>query len=564
MSDNEDLFADSDSDSDDTAELVAASKKSTSGAPAAACKKPPPKKVVTAKQKAPSSAAKPSDSDDDDDSSDDDDGGGLFDSDSDDDDDDDNPKASKKPKAKKAAAAPQPKAPQLSKKERLEALAKRNQRKNDTPSKSSTSEGRSKKDGAASDGKGKGSAAAKGGERAAGYESGDSYDSANMERTADDDDFLDTAGEDPDAVNELYAEQHFDDERPDRTGPHKGKKRKVNYDGDNSYGQPGGGGGGGEGGGGPTEPDNPIMAAVHRMKKKKRDKKTLTEMEEEVRMFLGKMEVAAERDEEAFREKRPGLQKLSNLNEMVEMLTRKESQRLLLDLDVLVVCKRWIQPLPNGQLGNLTVRSRILDAVGNMTGESGITPADLKRSEFGKVVMALFKHSQETPQLKTKLRALIEQWSRPIFQKSGNMRDLERAQYNRADRGMAGLARQQQQQQQQQGAARGRAAAAAAASAGGGSDDLHGLISGGKKAAAESGTQRVSVPFSRGFAFSVRPEGRAGTGGDEPSSPEKRGGSGASADTRDKLSKRMVEKGRAVGKVQRSANISIEGRPTKG
>jgi hypothetical protein len=26
----------------------------------------------------------------------------------------------------------------------------------------------------------------------------------------------------------------------------------------------------------------------------------------------------------------------------------------------------------------------------------------------------------------------------------------------------------------------------------------------------------------------------------------------------------MIEKGRAVGKVQRSANISIEGRPTKG
>jgi transcription factor SPN1 len=544
MSDNEDLFADSDgSDSDDTAELVAASKKKAAASnsnssqkpPAKSAKPPPPPKSVAARKPA------LSDSDD----SDDDEEGGLFDSDSDDGDDDEGAKKKKKKPPSKEAPAQKP----LSKKERLEALAKRNQRRNE----SASDKGRKEKASTAA-------AAGAGANKESqdkGYDSGDTYDSGNFERTREDDDFLDTTGEDPDAVNELYAEQHFDDERPDRGSlSKKSKKRKVNYDGDNSFGQDGGGAG--EGGAASAEPDNPIMAAVHRMKKKKREKRTLTEMEDELRLFLGKMELAAEQDEEAIREKRPALQKLSNLNEMVEMLTRKESQRVLLDLDVLVVCKRWIQPLHNGQLGNVTVRTRILDAVGNMTGDSGITSSDLKRSEFGKVVMTLLKHKQETPQLKMKLRSLVEQWSRPIFQKSGNMRDLERVHKNRADRGMAGLARQQQMLQGTAGSG------TSERRAGDGSDDLHGLIAAGKKTAAESGVQRVRVPFSKGFAFSVRPEGR---GGDAVESPEKRrsGGTGsAPADTRDKLNKRMLEKGRAAGKNQRSANISIEGRPTKG
>lgn len=472
MSDDEDdLFGDS--DSDDTNELISNTVTSKKKDPAPK-KKPPPKK-------------KDDDSDDE---------GGLFDSDSED-------EMEKKPKASAA----------LSRRQRLEALAKR-QRK-DTPS-AGTAKPRNA---TALD------------EPDNGYDSGDSYNSGEFQRTKEDDDFLDTTGEDADAVKELYAEQNFDDDRPDNYEQKK-KKRKIRYDDD---GRPRGEDLREE----EKEPDNPIMAAVHRMKKKKRVKKTDTEREDECKLFLARMEAAADDDEQAVAEKRPAVKKLSMLQETVDMLTKLDMQRMLLDLDLLSVCRRWIQPLPNGKLGNVTVRQRILEVLATMTGENGISANDLKRSEFGKTVMVLYKHHAETPKMKQLLKKLIEQWSRPIFQKSGNMRDLERI--HRGEGSLAAIRRQQQTQQP-------------AAKKGQQQQDIASLIATGKKTGGEPAMQRVRVPFSKGFNFSVRPQGR-----EAMMSPEQQPKDGS----RGNLAKRMIEKKRPVGKNQRSANISLEGRPTK-
>lgn len=480
MSDDDDGDLFGSSDSDDTNELLAASSK-----PVAKKKAPVPKKVA---------ASKAEDSDD---------SGGLFDSDDSDDEEEE----------KKPAAKP------LSKKERLEALAK-SRRKPEAPAREKKKP--PKKQDAGDDKKG--------------YESGDSYDSADFQRTKEDDDFIDTTGEDADAVNELYAEQHFDDDRPDREEGPKKKKRKIRYD----DGEPR------ERSDEPeAEPDNPIMAAVHRMKKKKREKKSFSEYEDECKMFLGRMEAAAEDDEESIRARKPAVAKLAMLNDVVDMMTRKDIQRMLLDLDLLSVCKRWIQPLPSRPLGNITVRQKLIDAVAGMSGENGITASDLKRSEFGRVIMALYKHKDETPAMKRKYKELIERWSRPIFSKSGDMRDLERV--NRGDRGIAALSRQQAQVRKTEAGTQQKS-----------EQDIHSLIASGKKGGGEAGITRVSVPFSKGFNYSVRPTAKV------QGSPDKRRAGPGAADTRGKLSRRMVEKGRKVTKNQRSANISIEGRPTKG
>ncbi|GAX27119.1 hypothetical protein FisN_13Lh335 [Fistulifera solaris] len=474
MSDDEDdLFG---SDSDDTNELISNTVTSKKKAPAPRKKGTPSKKDV--------------DSDDE---------GGLFDSDSEDEED-------KKPKASAA----------LSRRQRLEALAKR-QRKD-------TSSGAKKKP--------SGTIAL--GDEDKGYDSGDSYDSGEFQRTREDDDFLDTTGEDADAVKELYAEQHFDDDRPDNYEQKK-KKRKIRYDED---GRPRGEDLREE----EKEPDNPIMAAVHRMKKKKVAKKTETEREDECKLFLARMEAAADDDEQAVAEKRPAVKKLAMLQETTDMLTKLDMQRMLLDLELLSVCRRWIQPLPNGKLGNVTVRQRILEVLATMTGENGISANDLKRSEFGKTVMVLYKHHAETPKMKQLLKKLIEQWSRPIFQKSGNMRDLERI--HRGEGSLATVRRQQQQTQQPASAKKAQS-----------EQDMASLIAGGKKTGGELAMQRVRVPYSKGFSFSVRPQGREAI-----TSPEQQPRDGS----RGNLAKRMIEKKRPVGKNQRSANISLEGRPTKG
>ena len=55
----------------------------------------------------------------------------------------------------------------------------------------------------------------------------DSYNSAEYVRTKEDLDFIDTEGDDADAVAELYAEQNFEDEREAMEEPDTKKKKKV-------------------------------------------------------------------------------------------------------------------------------------------------------------------------------------------------------------------------------------------------------------------------------------------------------------------------------------------------
>lgn len=424
-----------------------------------------------------------------------------------------------------------PKKP-LSKRERMEALTKKKrmeQRKaaGKLPRKAGSGDGK--------DGGGK-----------EGYDSEDTYNSAEYVRTKEDMDFIDTEGDDADAVAELYADQNFDDERGEAMEEPK-KKKKIK-------------GAGSERGRSElaelraeADDDNPIMEAVKKMARKKRVQKKMSELEEEAKVFLSKMEEAADEDEEAVAQKRPALKKLSKLNEVCEFLANRDMTRPLLDMDVLSICKRWIQPLPNGQLGNVTVRQRLLKAISLMTGENGITPHDLKRSEFGKVVMSLYMHKSETPAMKRQMKGLIEQWSRPIFQKSGNMHDLERVQHARGATGISQVARTQQMSQ-----ARTSVNPAPAKYRGGKGQDLNSLINSGSKGKTESGINRVRVPFSKGFQYSVRPQNRTGGAVDN-----RRQVSGPTQDARGKLGKRMVEKGRAVSKNVRSANVSVEGRVAK-
>jgi transcription factor SPN1 len=435
----------------------------------------------------------------------DDDGPGLFD-DSDDDDDEEQ----QKPKA-------------LSKRERMEALqAKKRSSEQPSGNKNSNTGGKLTA------------------EDATGYDSGDSYNSAKFERTKEDNDFIDTTGDDADAIHELYAEQHFHDTRGEAEEEGKKKKGRKRRGGDYSA---------DEEDEKDKVPDNPIMAAVHRMKKKKKTIKKLSELEEEAKDFLSKMELAAEEDELAVKERRPATKKLAMLPEVLDMLARRDMMRLLLDFDVLSVCRRWVQPLPGGALGNVTVRQRMIDAIGSMTGEQGITPNDLKRSDFGKVVMALYMHPSETPAMKRKLKELIEQWSRPIFSKSGNMKDLEHAQASRQmrDLGMSAAA---------------TASSQPTMSRGKNEQDLQNIIATGSAGGSKDGLNRVRVPFSKGFNFSVRPQNKSG-GVAAAAATRGAGPPPAGGDTRGNLSKRMLEKGRAASKNQRSANISIEGRPTK-
>eukprot|EP00986_Skeletonema_menzelii_P003689 scaffold1172_cov144-Skeletonema_menzelii.AAC.14 len=560
MSSKNDLFGDSSSSEADTDDLIAAAKSQ----PIATKKSSSSTTTTTALSSKKNTQSQPdADNDSDDDDSDDEDfgspekesGGGLFDSSSEDEDDDDDAPTTTKKKKKAASGGGGG------------GVEEEPRRKRSKPTKTKEDE--------------------EGGDTTTkGYESGDSYNSTTFARTKEDDDFIDADDEDPDALKELYAEQHFDDERPDgydseEEEERKNKKAAAASGKGKKKSSSGGGGGGVDKISLSDDEDGPsasaaLKDAVRRMQRKKKEVKKLPQLEQEATDFLRKMDAAADADDESIAAKKPALKKLAMLSEVMEMLAQKDMQRVLLDLDLLMVCKRWVQPLPpDGKtLGNLTVRRRIIESLSNMTGENGINSQDLKRSGFGKVVMALFKHKSETPEMKKMLKTMIEQWSRPIFQKSGNLRDLERAQMVRGMNEMGslvGIARQQQQQQQ---AALGQKKSPKASGGGGGrggratnEDDLAQIINTGSKNTNDIGNNRVRVPYSKGFQFSVRPADRTGDVSDKRnlvSAKAARSSMGREGDTKDSLQKRMLNKARPVNKQsQRSANISIEGRAVK-
>lgn len=516
MSDqDDDLFADSD-ESGDTDDLIAESKQK----PIA---KPKKKKILKKKKASSGGGNKRKRIPDADNDSDDDDGPGLFDSDSEED------VEGKKSGAKVADYRHEAKKKPMSKRERMDALrAKKRQVVNSVPGSSQS------------------------GDAKQGDDDEDSYNSAEYIRTKEDLDFIDTEGDDADAVAELYAEQNFEDEREAMEDSGEGKK-KMKGAGSSAY-------------RGRSEraileaeadEDDPVLQAVNKLKSKKKVQKKYSELEEEAKPFLAKMEQAADDDEQAISQKRPALKKLVMIDEVCETLARRDMQRPLLDQDLLTICKRWIQPLSNGQLGNITVRQRLLGAIAIMTGENGITASDLKRSDFGKVVMSLYMHKSETNTMKRKLRSLIDQWSRPIFQKSGNMRDLERVHHSRGDGGLSQISRRHMMEEQSR--ERALKAPVKRGHRGGKDQDLNSLIQSGAKGKTESGINRVRIPYSKGFQYSVRPENRITGDMDKRRDTT----AGPSQDSRGKLSKRMVEKGRAKSKNQRSANISVEGRNTK-
>lgn len=538
---DDDLFADSDDDagSDNTDDLIATAKLQTTAA-AAPKKRLQKKKTAAAPAKKRKRETAPGNAIDkvekkkmmrttnvceaqaflfsigvfvsciDDDDDDDDGGGGkgLFD------DSDDEP--DEKPKA-----AP------MSKRERMEALQAKKRHENrpapsaaaaSKPKKDPSKKKQPKEDGAESDG-------------------GESFDSAEYVRTKEDNDFIDADDDDPDALNELYAEQHFGDDHPEMEegkGKHKkGSGRKSRGDDDDRDGRVGR----------ITEADldNPIMAAVHKMKRKKREQKKTGELEEEAKEFVHRMERAAEDDLQAIKERRPAVAKLNMLPQVVDMLAKRDMVRVLLDYDILSVCKIWIQPLPNGSLGNVTVRQELVQAIRKV---QEINTDDLKKSEIGKVIMTLYMHPSETPALKREMKSLIEQWSRPIFQKSGNMKDLEHFQQSRQRSLQATTTTQ-------------RETNSASASAPSREADLQSMITSGSRGASSDHGNRVRVPYSKGFQYTVRPTAKTSTG----ESPAK--GGGPKEGVRNNLVKRILEKGRPVVKNHRSANVSIEGRPTK-
>jgi len=351
-----------------------------------------------------------------------------------------------------------------------------------------------------------------------------------------DDDFLDSEDDQADLLKEYDdMDQNFQDERPGEK-----KKKKKSSSSTSSKSTSGGGGGG--------RKHEALSSTLSKLARTRVKAKSSEEKEKIAQNFLVEMNDAFLLDEESRRKGEPGIKKLSMLSKVLDMLAAKDMIRVLLDYELLSNIKDWIEPLaPSGNskvsvLGNITIREKLLSSVKQLNGEDGITKDDLKVSGLGKTVMTLYNHPDETKKMKSLCKGLIQQWSRPIFQKSGNYGDLQ-------------TINQTQKIKSARNTLKSPKSTNEAKEANGQKDGVGSMLSNGFKTN-DSGTSRASVPFSSGFAFTHRPDSQTL----DPSvarvmkSDRMKEGS-----IMDRINKKMINKNRPIQKNNQGEAVSLQG-----
>ena len=142
--------------------------------------------------------------------------------------------------------------------------------------------------------------------------------------------------------------------------------------------------------------------------------------------FLARMEVATEQDRESVAANKPAVFKLRMLKEMTDKLKHVDLHESFLRHGLLKVLASWLNLLPDHNLPNTDVRTAVIDAVRILPIETDLNDRkeELKRSGLGRLIMFLSTLPEETANNRKKCKALVEKWSRPVYELSSQYRDL--------------------------------------------------------------------------------------------------------------------------------------------
>lgn len=293
----------------------------------------------------------------------------------------------------------------------------------------------------------------------------DEYDSGpEVARTKEDDAFIDSDEEDKELLNDYEDDQRFDDERP-ASRPRASERKEF------------------------VEDSNPLSQTLATMKKKKAVEWSEEKKAELAQELLAQMDRAALEDDELYAKGQSAIVKLKSLEHVKNMIGIRLLQPTLLEYDLLSVLRRWIEPKDKNTLTGLTVRTAVYEMLRKLPCEV----VHLKRSGIGKTVMALLKHSGEITANKQLLNEIVEKWNRLVFNKSSDMR----SRVHRIAEAPIAMKRDDHSS--------GKNHTSTVVEEERGFGDI--LEAQGQKRSGD-GFDRVRVPFSTGFMFSVQPSSK--------------------------------------------------------
>lgn len=171
-----------------------------------------------------------------------------------------------------------------------------------------------------------------------------------------------------------------------------------------------------------TEMEKALEAnkALRRPRKQELDP---AKVEAECVAFLERMMAARDEDIKSYKRGKPALEKLKMLREVELMVMKVSHREQLLDNMLLAIVKAWLDPMPDGALPNVQIRTSLLTILTSMRVDDDWVERLHGSQGLGKVIHFLSRNDDHPPN-KRMAEKLMMKWARPVYQSNSNFHDL--------------------------------------------------------------------------------------------------------------------------------------------